>query len=66
LESWVAPDTQGTHPASTVVCSCGHDVNVPQEAPQAFAKAIVDVDGYWVIGLLGYWAHDRIQPPSGA
>jgi hypothetical protein len=64
LESWVAPDTQGTHPASTVVCSCGHDVNVPQEAPQAFAKAIVDVDVD--VDVDGYWAHDRIQPPSGA
>ena len=48
----VAPATDGTSYAKTftgkrthrIIKGIGH--NVPQEAPQAFADAVVDVDGY--------------------
>jgi pimeloyl-ACP methyl ester carboxylesterase len=35
----------GTYAHRVITGGVGH--NLPQEAPQAFAKAVVDVDGYW-------------------
>jgi len=35
----------GKYSHRTIKGGIGH--NLPQEAPQAFAKAVVDVDGYW-------------------
>ena len=34
----------GTYAHQVITGDVGH--NLPQEAPQAFAKAVVDVDGY--------------------
>jgi len=47
--SWLpasyAKKLSGKYSHRTITGGIGH--NLPQEAPQAFAQAVVDVDGHW-------------------